>query len=129
MSMTAISPHITGMRPRRPHSLARLAGKALSGGSGQSKPREPRRRNPMQRCCAEPGRRPRFYVAWPWRGSPARSGTRLAIRRCGQVVPGPSDLGELILTHYDGQHDLAARASLAQHAGRSVAVIAIGGAW
>ena len=27
--MTAISPHITGMRPRRPHSLARLAGKLV----------------------------------------------------------------------------------------------------
>jgi hypothetical protein len=27
------------------------------------------------------------------------------------------DLGQFVLTHYNGQHDFAVRASLAQHAG------------
>jgi hypothetical protein len=40
----------------------------------------------------------------------------LAIRRGRLGVAGPGDLGEFVLTHHDGQQDLAVRASLAQHA-------------
>jgi hypothetical protein len=41
----------------------------------------------------------------------------LRSRRGRLAAPGPSDLQELVLTHHDSQHDFAARASLAQHAG------------
>jgi hypothetical protein len=41
----------------------------------------------------------------------------LAIRRGRLGVTGSSDLSEFVLTDYDGQYDLPARASLAQHAG------------
>jgi hypothetical protein len=41
----------------------------------------------------------------------------LAICRGRLGVAGPSDLGELTLTHHDDQHDLAARASLAARGG------------
>jgi hypothetical protein len=41
----------------------------------------------------------------------------LAICRGRLGVACPSDLGELVLAHHDGQHDFAVLASLAQHAG------------
>ena len=41
----------------------------------------------------------------------------LAIGRGCIRVTGPGDLGELVLTHHDAQHDFVGRASLAQHAG------------
>jgi hypothetical protein len=51
------------------------------------------------------------------RKKPTAASRPYAICRGRLGVTGPSDLGELVLTHHDSQHDYAGRASLAQHAG------------